>query len=53
MAKNIRVTAVWVVMAAALCLGYAGFHAARAAEATRAAKQGEAMPQGYGRGRDS
>ena len=37
MAKNIRVTAVWVVMAAALCLGYAGFHAARAAEATRAA----------------
>ena len=37
MAKNIQAMAVWVVLAAALCLGYAGFHAARTAEASRLA----------------
>ena len=37
MAKNIRATAVWVVLVAAICLGYAGFHAASTAEASRVA----------------
>jgi len=37
MAKNIRATAMGVILAVALGLGYAGFHAARRAEASRLA----------------